>query len=499
MPMNTRTNDSGAARVARRRARLLLVAAATMAVGAATVAAIDSSSDPAVDEASHKSTEDSRSPHLRTSDGLAGELKGGGTSEPAPSDITVPEMTPRPLPTAPTEATPVRGGTPDAGARSSSDGPSSGAGSGTGLAGAAPSTTTLPPPLYLPGTGQAPILGPVRPRTDDEEEPDDFEPVDVSETSEPEPEPEPHESEPPDPDEADCPALDLYPIGGYAEGTSSTLAALSPRFRALAPDEWAKPTLVCGHGLEPWRDLVIQRLVTEGRADGALVTAADGSSIVMRVSEIEWATYRFRHSEGPVGPNLVGYPVGRMSWGGLEIVQTTAGGLVFAHSEAMGVPLLGGAWDLWVANGGPTGHMGTPTGRPESAMGPIGSDTWVAGMPSTGARQEFSTGWVFLPGVLSDVEAVAQPAERYEWHDASEAWPVPVEPFDYRGHVMQISGISFYVDMEGIRHWIRTGSDWSCATWDLKAVEYRVRGVELARYPLGVEFVCDDYRDNHRE
>src|SRR5690606_575467 len=106
----------------------------------------------------------------------------------------------------------------------------------------------------------------------------------------------------------------------------------SPRFRALAPAEWTSPSLVCGSPLEPWRDLVVQRLVTGGVGDGALVTAADGSSPVMRLSEIEWTAYRFRYGGGPIGPNLLGYPVDRSTLGTVTLIRTTAGGLVFASA-----------------------------------------------------------------------------------------------------------------------------------------------------------------------
>src|SRR5690606_17575474 len=174
--------------------------------------------------------------------------------------------------------------------------------------------------------------------------------------------------------------------------------------------------------------LVVQRLEVGGTADGALITAADGSSIVLRVSETEWTTYRFRYGGGPIGPNLVGDPLGRMTLDGVEIIQTTNGGLVFAHPESMGIPLIGGAWQFWLDAGGPGSHMGIPIGIPESAVGPIGADRWVEGLPSSGARQEFSNGWIFLPGVLTDVEAATQPAGRYEWHDASELGPMPEEP-----------------------------------------------------------------------
>lgn len=436
----------------------------------------------------------------RDSRGLDGSGPGGGPDIGAPVPVTGPDPgeSDGALPggialvpaTGPTRTAPP----PENGAGDPDRGGSPDAPSGPARTPEPTPGPTRPPPFYLPGAQDAPVTGPVADHDHDHDDDDVDLDVDPSPPDPSTPDPEPHEPEAPEPDEEGCPNLDLYPIGGFASGAPDAFAALSPRFRDLAPAEWANPTLVCGYPLESWRDLVVQRLVTGGEPDGALITAADGSSIVLRVDEIEWATYRFRYGGGPDGPNLVGHPVGRLQWGTVEVIRTTNGGLVFAHPGSMGVPVLGGAWDRWMADGGVDGPMGLPLGRPESATGPIGADVWVDGLPATGARQDFTHGWLFLPGVMTDVEAAAQPADRYQWHDLSELGPFPEEPVDYRGQIMQISGISFYVDATGVRHWIATTSDWSCARWDLGATEYRVRSFELAAYPLGDVFVCDDHK-----
>jgi hypothetical protein len=349
--------------------------------------------------------------------------------------------------------------------------------------------------FWLPGTRvEAPITGPL---ADLPDEADD----ELVETPAPEPEPEPEpgpeepEPEPLDPDELGCPNLGLLPIGGFDDELNSAHHHLYPLFRALAPAEWDTDELVCGHPLEPWRDLVVQRLESGGEADGAIITAADGSSIALRLSEVEWGSYRFRYGGGPTGTNLLGYPVGRLLIDDVPMIRTTGGALVFAQADALGVPVIGGLWDLWLTTGGPSGSMGLPLGLPESAAGPSGATTWQPGLVSTGARQSFQHGWVFLPGVISDVDAAAQPADRYQWHPWSELTPEPEPALDYRGHIMKLGPTTWYVDQLGIRHWIPTTSAWSCATWDLKATQYLVEAYELDAYPLGEEFVCDDFRN----
>ena len=348
--------------------------------------------------------------------------------------------------------------------------------------------------LWLPGTdAEAPITGPpaVLPDQPGESDPPSAEEWDApSDLPEADPIPSIDDF---DVDELGCPNLGLVPIGGYNEDPNSTYSYLYTYFRALAPAEWDSPELVCGHPLEPWRDLVIQRLVAGGADVGAIIIAADGTSIPMRLSAPEWTTYKFRYGGSATGINLIGYPVGRPRLGNVSVIRTTRGGLVFPQAGGVGLPVLGGAWDYWIAAGGPTGTTGLPTGVPESAAGPTGAITWQPGMASTGARQSFQNGWLFLPGVITDVDAAAQPADRYEWHPWSE---LPTDPpaVDYRGQIVKLGPTTWYVDLDGVRHWIPTSSAWMCAKWDLGATQYEVKSWELDAYPLGSEFVCADYK-----
>lgn len=429
----------------------------------------------------------------RTSRGLEDPTLPTARVDPGPDRQLDPGL-PFPAPTGPVGGTRV----PAAPGSGPADGPffpgPAPVAASTGGSPARPGGSTAPDPggtFWLPGTEvEAPITGPLADLPDDGED-------ELVETPGPDPDPPraPDDLDPPGPDEVGCPNLGLVPIGGFDDGASSTYGHLHPLFRALAPAEWAAEELVCGHPLEPWRDLVVQRLVTGGRADGAIVTAADGSSIALRLSEAEWGTYRFRYGGGPTGVNLLGYPVGRLRLDGIPAIRTTGGGMVFAQPDAVGIPVIGGLWDLWMANGGPGGFMGLPLGIPESATGPTGATTWQPGLASTGARQSFQHGWVFLPGVISDVDAAAQPADRYQWHPWSDLTPDPEPTIDYRGHIMKLGPTTWYVDALGIRHWIPTTDQWMCATWDLKATQYLVEAYQLDAYPLGSTFECKQFKD----
>ncbi len=495
MPLNPPDTATGSLRRPDSGRRLALVASG-VAVSVLALAVWAQLRDPGPNEAAHRMRLDAvqtGSPSAgRESRGLEPPVGPDPTADRAPTTVaptTAWPLGPATPPTAapdPTRATPARTGSAPLGR-----GPS-GQPAGDGSAGG-PADGTAPGgggTFWLPGSDvQAPITGPMADLPEDAD--DDLADTPVTQP-EPAATPEPEEVDPPEPDELGCPNLGLLPIGGFDEDRSATFGPLYERFRALAPAEWDRDDLVCGHPLEPWRDLVVQRLEAGGRADGAIVTAADGSSIALRLTEAEWGSYRFRYGGAPTGTNLLGYPVARIDLDGVAVIRTTGGGLVFAQPGAVGVPVIGGLWDVWEAAGGPSGSMGLPLGIPESAAGPTGAITWESGLVSTGARQSFQHGWVFLPGVISDVDAAAQPADRYQWHLWSELPPEP--EIDYRGHIVKLGPTTWYVDRAGIRHWIPSTSAWMCATWDLKATQHVVEAYELDAYPLGSDFVCADFK-----
>lgn len=282
-------------------------------------------------------------------------------------------------------------------------------------------------------------------------------------------------SAPPAParDQVNCPNLGLVAIGD-ATGSPPVAAAASARFRVMATSELTRPDLVCARPITTWRDdLVAQELIVAGRPDGALLSGRSAQDLVVRLTAVEWQSFsQFRDSNE--GHNFLGVPTGRTSLDGYPIIRTSRGGLVMVRADSFGLGVVNGAWDVWLARGGPSGDMGLPMARPAG--------------DNDGAHQDFATGYVLVPGMTTDYQTEAQPASRYEWH------PIPVEQrraaLPPANSVVDVEGASYYVDAAGTRHWIASTSDWQCATSDLHARSTTARGYVAAEIPLGPQFSC---------
>lgn len=395
-----------------------------------------------------------------------------GQGAPARPDPTRPEpdpttsLAPRPV----SAVTPTRQGA--AGARAGSRPPAtSGAwlrsrsGSAPGGAGPGRTATTDPdapadpsPSTSTPGT---PATTPVAPSTTTTSTP----PPATTTTTTPEAGPGLA------PDQRNCPNLGLVAIGD-ATGSPAPVARLGPLFRAQAAATQRPDALVCALPLEAWRDdLVIQRLRAAGEPAGLLVAGLDGTRAALWLSDVEWTSFAFRSGNH----NFAGIPVARLRIGGVEVIRTTRGGLVMERADTWGNVVLGGAWDVWLQRGGPTGEMGLPRSKPTG---------WIG----IGAYQDFDGGHLLLPGVTTDLEAETRGAGEYQWHPATVDPSPAARPKP--NSIVKVTGTSYYVDPQGIRHWIVSGSDWSCATHDLGAREVEVRGWVVGLYPLGPTFVC---------
>ena len=73
---------------------------------------------------------------------------------------------------------------------------------------------------------------------------------------------------------------------------------------------------------------------------------------------------------------------------------------------------------------------------------------------------------------------------------AKQATEFPLDPQNYKGKIIEVTGISFYIDSDGIAHWIATTADWMCATWDLGATRVVVPGYLLGSFVFGDVFDC---------
>ncbi len=287
--------------------------------------------------------------------------------------------------------------------------------------------------------------------------------------------------EPPvDPYVEGCTNLGLVPIGD-ATGSPPEGVRAAPRFRAMATTVQRPDAIVCARAIETWMDdIVVQQLIAAGKPAGRLIGGLAATDPVLAISEVEWTSFRFRVDPN-VNHNYAGVPRGREVRGGVEIIRTSNGGIVMARADSLGFPVVGGAWDVWLAHGGPAGDMGLPTTRPTGDEKPV-----------LRARQDFTHGTLVLPGVATGLEAEVQPASRYVWQPLTEQERAEATPPVHS--LVEVLGDSYYVDRQGVRHWVADGSDYQCARYDLGATVASPRGGHrgwiVARFPQGPRFVC---------
>ncbi len=275
----------------------------------------------------------------------------------------------------------------------------------------------------------------------------------------------------PDADAAGCAALGLTVMGDPGEGPQP-VQDLAERFTAMAAEEPPGTQLVCGDVMAPWRDdMVVQELERDGRDDGVLLAAIDGSQPVFRLSEVEWTSYRDFRNEA--NHNFLGPPTERIEIDGKPVLKTTRGGVVFERPDTWGNGLVGGAWDYWVDSGGPDGTMGLPMGRPTGTIG-------------QGAHQDFAKGRLHLDGVTSSLEAEAAPADAFRWSPQTPTDEVE----ELKGNVVSITGTAYIIDREGTRHWLPSKRTWGCAMDEFDATEFAPEGWLIATFPIGEPYAC---------
>ncbi|MEO6987571.1 MAG: hypothetical protein ABI239_02895 [Aquihabitans sp.] len=270
-----------------------------------------------------------------------------------------------------------------------------------------------------------------------------------------------------------CANLGLVAIGDPAPGDDAAEAAKA-RFRSAMAQIPPTDELVCGKPVARYLDdLLIQRVQVAGMPTGILVGGTTASHPVLWLSEVEWTSYK-RMEPAETTHNFTGVPVERMTIGGHQMIRTSRGAVVMVRADSWGHTVMSGAWDVWMASGGPTGPMGLPEG--------------IAIKDPEGAHQDFTNGVLKLPGVTSKLEAEAMPASRYVWSPITAEQLLTPPPAPHS--IADIDGVSYYVDRSGVRHWLDSTSAWSCARYDLGAAHIVMRGWQAARAPLGAVFTC---------
>ncbi|CAN5656938.1 hypothetical protein BH10ACT1_BH10ACT1_26970 [soil metagenome] len=274
-----------------------------------------------------------------------------------------------------------------------------------------------------------------------------------------------------------CQGIDLVAIGDLASTAPPGLEPFSARFVGLSPPELAKPALVCARPIERWRDVVIQRLFTSSHEDGVLITDAAGGQPVLRFTNAEWETYKFRgQDDDATSHNFSGPPRGRTTFAGAEVILTTRGGIVMERPDSYGAAVLNAVWTYWHDEGGYL-RVGLPTSAPS------------ADPAIDGVYQDFTKAWGRLPGVLGATEAEAvRSTDAFVFTDVAD--PEADRPAGAEGDIIQTTGTSWFLDQDGVRHWIDSVEAFDCAVGAEGAEEIEVRGWVSASYELGDPYEC---------
>jgi hypothetical protein len=228
--------------------------------------------------------------------------------------------------------------------------------------------------------------------------------------------------------------------------------------------------------LEAWALPLADR---DGSADGVVLATPRGTAL--RLTDAMWASYK--EIAGRSSPEnailLGGYPmaVERLPGTDVTIVRLESGGMMLARrddSQFFWVPAQ--ALDAWNAHGGPTGDLGLPTSNPYFVGGQIVLDFEGGYMADEmTALVSLMLGAKVESAVVLDAAARDEPLAGIEIHERI---------------VRQPSGTAWWVDADGVRHWIPDGEGWYCRGGDQAVAAGEVPGWAVATLPLGPADAC---------
>lgn len=273
-----------------------------------------------------------------------------------------------------------------------------------------------------------------------------------------------------------CGALD-YAIGDLPADADPTLTAWGPRFRDHADADPSVPRR-CAAPIVRSGPNVIQ-LVNDGDSytSGALLghETPDGEIVVVTLSRAEAATYNAPTDEDGPGqgrPRHVGLGelVGRDDAAdGTQVVRFGDGALVRDRVESPSFPVTGRWHELWLEQGGLDGPLGRPV-------------TWRGLDEAEGLVQQHFTG-----GVIAASTADADPSVVVTTED-----PALRLPDGHRNAILveEPFGTSWYVDPNGVRHWIHAPVHFRCAEQMNIPIHDRVPPAAVAALEPGESYRC---------
>jgi uncharacterized protein with LGFP repeats len=195
-----------------------------------------------------------------------------------------------------------------------------------------------------------------------------------------------------------------------------------------------------------------------------------------------WASYR--EIAGRTMPEnaatFAGYPVSitRAVETGVPVAVTIAldqGGVIVGRREDTQMFWLPRqVLPLWAAHGGASGDLGMPTSNPHRV----------------GDRVQLDFEHGYMTAEVGDIDALLQGAQVDDAvvvRDPARA----LQGAAVAGHiVLQTTGVAWFVDASGRRHWIAPGDTWSCLGGDAAVAVDDLPGWAVATLPLAAPARC---------
>jgi uncharacterized protein with LGFP repeats len=130
--------------------------------------------------------------------------------------------------------------------------------------------------------------------------------------------------------------------------------------------------------------------------------------------------------------------------------------------------------ELWTAHGGASGDLGMPTSNPHFVGGRLQLDFERGYMTADSA----DLGALLLGAPAEEAVVVPDPAE-------------PLRGAAVAGHIVrQATGVAWFVDDDGRRHWIPSVETWNCLGGDDAVAADNLPGWAVATLPLAEAARC---------
>ncbi len=222
-----------------------------------------------------------------------------------------------------------------------------------------------------------------------------------------------------------------------------------------------------GHSVEQWGHLWLQEFAGTDTVPTGWVVANPNGEVALWAEASLISSYR--HTAGGDLQALGGLPVSAQEIQGRPALQLSNGGAIVAHhpgGPAFWIPAEG--VEAWMAWGGPNGELGMP----------MTDVNYIDGRP----HQDYERG-ALRQALDGDVEVTIAGQVAVDEHlDALER--------RHTGILRTFDGTAWWVDAQGLRHWIPDGGVWNCLGGDEIVLALEIPGWVIGPFEPGDTMSC---------